>query len=995
MATYLPGITDYIPQIQPFKPDLNFYSKVLQMKQDKYDAAKREISSLYGSLLYSPLTRQSNINRRDTFFKNIEHHIKKISAMDLSLAENQEAAMKIFDPIINDNEMSHDWAYTKNIMTQMERGESFRMCADPKKCGGSYSPESITYLNLKLQEYSEADSTKALSMSTSDAKFVPYNNIVKDALDWAKSMGFLVEETYKNGGYIVKRQAGQTIKVPLMQLFLSTFGKDPKYRMHYDQLAYINKRNWIQENLADNENDPIKTESAYYNEIITKTIKNLEADANEYDDIHNGIKTRSNAYKNRLSSEGMVANDHNSIEEIMDSFDDEEISNEADGYYKDLKNRIANLSVNREDMTAFGKGVESIVGDALMKMDLMEGVENFANTFSVVTDIKEDQFSLNAQRHQYAVDEMIKKFELDDQAAINAKIYEIGKEAALKFMEGGLPSDQEGIPIPGTATPQGSVDMYKTTEEGYSRNRQGVFSNYRDFNSRIITTLQNIVSNSQLDAETRKQAKDELTNMLGPFYDPKSNMFVDLNNNNTKLASYSQLTLDMKNEETLYQNGKKILARNSGDLGILRTQVNDGMRLIEQTEQMNMMRNGYGKILTDNNALIKKVFKAHVEKGQQILFEGLFEESTDGSINVITSEDQYVKKMWNTKFNEKMTAEKKEKVLRKAFKKNYELYKEMYNSPGEYGIVGLTPPTGYSITEGPDGAVYAEGRSYISNYMSPNSPGNIGFIDFMKDVKKNEAYTRALMGSRHTADEYEDEDESKTARFIFEQYRSGLLSGAYTTEDSKKKAPRADVEYYDVAAGTPGMTAVSLKNINPEWLKTLATNKEKTMIGSTSIDDINEKGVTIYMSADVANNLFRNNHKQKPGDVYLNSGLTWNASRPQGGNASITKVGNNIVINGYLIGIDSQGRQRNIPLTSTIPSEDEYGPLSGAKLINEYTRLLEEQHDANVNFKLNGGLPRIYDEESLKMEIAQRLSGRGGASQGFTTIQRFRNLIGR
>ena len=42
MATYIQGLTDYIPQIQPFQPDLNFYGNVMQAKQTKYDAAKKQ-----------------------------------------------------------------------------------------------------------------------------------------------------------------------------------------------------------------------------------------------------------------------------------------------------------------------------------------------------------------------------------------------------------------------------------------------------------------------------------------------------------------------------------------------------------------------------------------------------------------------------------------------------------------------------------------------------------------------------------------------------------------------------------------------------------------------------------------------------------------------------------------------------------------------------------------------------------------------------------------
>ena len=49
MATYIAGVTDYIPQIQPFQPDLNFYANVMQTRQSRYDAAKTQINNLYGS----------------------------------------------------------------------------------------------------------------------------------------------------------------------------------------------------------------------------------------------------------------------------------------------------------------------------------------------------------------------------------------------------------------------------------------------------------------------------------------------------------------------------------------------------------------------------------------------------------------------------------------------------------------------------------------------------------------------------------------------------------------------------------------------------------------------------------------------------------------------------------------------------------------------------------------------------------------------------------
>ena len=65
MSTYITGVTDYIPQIQPFRPDYNFYAGAMQMKQTQYDANHQRISNLYGSLLNAPMLRDQNIKQKE------------------------------------------------------------------------------------------------------------------------------------------------------------------------------------------------------------------------------------------------------------------------------------------------------------------------------------------------------------------------------------------------------------------------------------------------------------------------------------------------------------------------------------------------------------------------------------------------------------------------------------------------------------------------------------------------------------------------------------------------------------------------------------------------------------------------------------------------------------------------------------------------------------------------------------------------------------------
>lgn len=987
MATYIQGVTDYIPQIQPFKPDLNFFSKVLQMKQDKYDAAKRELSSIYGNLLYSPLTRKNNIERRDQFFKNIEQEIKKISSLDLSLAQNQDAAMKVFEPLINDKMISHDIVMTKHVQTQLERGESFRRCADPKKCGGSYSPESMTYLNMKLQDYADADDQTALSMNPNSIQYVPFNNLIKDAIDWAKTTGFLDEEAYMQGGYIMKKQNGQTIKLPIQQLWAAAFGKDPKYREHYKVLAYLNKKGWVQQNLSKFNDDPAEAEAGYYNDVISTTVKKLKEDIQNASGVKDKAQVGKQAMVNHIRRNGVSDADVDMIQEWFNSEEEAAMGDAVDQYYKELDDRISNLSVNKDDRAVFGSLIEDVVADGFMKMDLKEAANTLADTWNTVTDIQTNQFHVNAQNHGFKVKEMMMQHDLNLDEALKIREMDIAKETILAMKEAGLPDDQEGIVIegdPSSSTKAGEVDVLGIYQKGAAEGAKSIYSNQRQYNTLILNSLKKTAGDPNIDDATRKKARMEIKAMVGSFYDETNNVFV--NSKGARFDNYNQLVVDQRNEYMIYKNGQKIFERNKTVL--LRPLVNNAMQLAEQTNNMTMLRDGYAKGMWDNNRIIMQASASVKDVKDPILFNGLFQDSGNGNFNVITSEEEYVKKMMDTRFSKPMSPEKKKEYLGKKYREYYGLYKDMHNDPGKYGINGIKDPWGNGLGQFLDGGITASGRQWSSNYLTPNSHGNRGFLSYMKNIESVPGQSMAVMGTRLTRDEYEDEDHSKTAELIFKQYAQGLKSGSFATESAKEKAPRASVTYNDVAAGNANLVSVSLTNINPEWLKTLATDEKKTKIGETLISDIVEKGATYYLSKEAANNIFTKQFKQRPGDVYINQGLPYNISRPNGGSLTIQKEGNSINISGHIMGYDGQGNLRRTPANYSIPADPD---ISGEKLINDYTMMLNETETENVNFLQNGGLPTYYNEQELLKALEKKMSPQ--SKEVSARIQYFRQLV--
>ena len=113
MATYISGVTDYIPQYQPFQPDYNFYSNVLQTKQTQYDTNWKALNKMYGQYYNADLTRDPNIAKKDNYLKQIEFNLQRVSQLDLSLEQNVDQATQIFKPFYEDKNLMKDMAWTK------------------------------------------------------------------------------------------------------------------------------------------------------------------------------------------------------------------------------------------------------------------------------------------------------------------------------------------------------------------------------------------------------------------------------------------------------------------------------------------------------------------------------------------------------------------------------------------------------------------------------------------------------------------------------------------------------------------------------------------------------------------------------------------------------------------------------------------------------------------------------------------------------------------
>jgi hypothetical protein len=268
MATYFQGVTDYIPQFQPFQPDLNLYANILQTKQTRYDSNYKAINNIYGQYYNADLTRDSNIERKEELLKNIDFNLKRVSGLDLSLEQNVVQAAQVFKPFYEDKYLMKDMAWTKNYNTQRGRAEGLKVSQD-EKMRAQYWDTGVRQLDYQRDEFKEAGDDQSLSFG--NVSYTPYVNTIKKAQEIAKDAGLSIEtvDFSKDGKWIVTTKNGEQLTEPLSKLFEASLGSDPAVQAVYKTQAYVNRKDYAYSNAAQFNGDKNAAEMKYLENSYT------------------------------------------------------------------------------------------------------------------------------------------------------------------------------------------------------------------------------------------------------------------------------------------------------------------------------------------------------------------------------------------------------------------------------------------------------------------------------------------------------------------------------------------------------------------------------------------------------------------------------------------------------------------------------------------------------------------------------------------------------
>jgi hypothetical protein len=448
MATYLQGVTDYIPQIQPFRPDYNFYSSTLQFKQSKHDAARQQMSSLYGSLLNAPLTREDNMASRDKFFKTIEGDIKKLSGMDLSLNTNVQAGSQLFSQLTDNKNLVKDMVWTKNLQNQFSKAKGFKNCTDPEECGGAWWEGGEQALQFKAMEFKNASAEDAMKMG--NASYVAQQDVMGKAIKLAKDAGLSVTIDQLQGGYITTTKNGPALAGPLSNLFSGTLMQDGKIKEYYKTKAYVDRKSFAYGN-KDKYGSIEGAEAAYVTEktnLLENLYSQLEAETTDRATTAGKIKEQ---IGDKIKNDGAVPG--SSIVDIYNSMGAQEAEYASSSkVYADANGASTVAKNNPQQAAMAGNAIDASMAAYYLGNDINNAAQTLAYK-DYEFKMKVDQYSLESVKQKNRM--MMEAYKFENQ-----------KQMADLKHQYGLKEQQLAALGPGSMMSPSSVNVAGATDKG-------------------------------------------------------------------------------------------------------------------------------------------------------------------------------------------------------------------------------------------------------------------------------------------------------------------------------------------------------------------------------------------------------------------------------------------------------------------------------------------------------------------------------------------------
>lgn len=530
MSTYITGVTDYIPDFQPFQPDYNFYMNVLQTKQNQYDSNYKSLNNLYGQLYYQDVTRDDSNKMKEDYLKNIDYELKRVSGLDLSLDQNVEQARQVFRPMYENKNLMKDMALTKNYKNERSRALALATSKN-KEDRTSYWDDGIKGMDYMLEEFKNADASQVLNFS--NITYTPFVNATNRYLEMAEKYDLSVDITQpdKSGMYLVRQKNGDLVIPSLQKLFYSEFASDPALQKVKAVEAYVKRKDEIKTRAVKYDNNEILAEKEYLKEQFLFLKDFTKEKTAQSQDALVSSKNKKNSVENDIKSGEVNPFQPAFLKKIDQAIQVDDIVYNHNKNLSDEVNSNVKTYSGATDFTSIeGLDLENIEL-ARQKVDLMYGnyiaekeIIDAAEAYSkhgMILDYDVNPIGLENMRHSHN----LTRDAINNQAAnrrAEAKIIADKENAVLKWQldNGYAEVNPEGQIVPVQASPQ----KLETSEGGETGNTTKEYVNNLKYNREVLFEtvdkltpeyLDTFVNSIKTGLLTKEIGKSDLAYILG------------------------------------------------------------------------------------------------------------------------------------------------------------------------------------------------------------------------------------------------------------------------------------------------------------------------------------------------------------------------------------------------------------------------------------------------------------------------------------------------
>ena len=329
MASYIDNIfiNARTQDVQAYTPDWNFLNQGQQILSATQKRNFADFAQRYNSIIDGDLTRQDNIDLRDTYKVQANEFVKQVSGADLTDPRNVKAAGAVFTPLVDNKMYIRDIVNTRAVKDAYAKTQSYAKSLNPAE-RDLYNEDSLKQLNYFLQDFKNASPEEALGMQA--PAYTPGINLEKMALNFFNRQQYDVEIEQNTGQWLIKTKGGKLVEGNLAAGLLSEFYGDPLVRQNIVLENQMQKRDFVESNLMNYNGNKTAAEAAFYQQKYSGRLNFVEAEGKKVVDQINGEVEVGNAVMKQLAK--------------GENSDNTPMSDEPLSYREQLERRIQQLS---------------------------------------------------------------------------------------------------------------------------------------------------------------------------------------------------------------------------------------------------------------------------------------------------------------------------------------------------------------------------------------------------------------------------------------------------------------------------------------------------------------------------------------------------------------------------------------------------------------------------------------------------------------------------